>query len=132
MDTSDLPQNHPCYVEERKKIPGCFSDNVGRVIISQFVALRAKSYAFKLSDTENIKAKGIRGHAVKNHMIFDDYKKCLFGIAGLVTNFDNVSIRSFNHKLTTIVTIKLATTVFMTSELCLMIKYIPWLMDTIA
>jgi len=30
MDTSNLPENHPCFISERKKIPGLFDDSVLR------------------------------------------------------------------------------------------------------
>ncbi|KAF0747613.1 Uncharacterized protein FWK35_00022601 [Aphis craccivora] len=48
MDTANLPHNHPCYVAERKKSPGYFSDEVDGNAITEFCALRAKSYAFNV------------------------------------------------------------------------------------
>jgi len=48
MDTSNLPRNHPCYIAERKKIPGLFSDETDGEIMIDFCALRAKSYAYIL------------------------------------------------------------------------------------
>ncbi|XP_003248601.1 uncharacterized protein LOC100571252 [Acyrthosiphon pisum] len=114
MDTANLPIDHPCYVAERKKTPGFFSDDVDGDIITEFCGLRAKSYAYniyavegKVGGGENIKAKGIRAHVVKNHMTLEDHRKCLFGEVGLELNRDNVSIRSFNHQLMTIRTNKL-------------------------
>ncbi|CAI6375722.1 unnamed protein product [Macrosiphum euphorbiae] len=124
MDTANLPSDHPCYVAVRKKEPGYFSDEVDADIITEFCALRAKSYAFNVyageEDAvrdkddkdkvggEKIKAKGIRQHVVKNHMTLEDHKKCLFGEAGVEAYKDNVSIRSFKHQLMTIKTKKLA------------------------
>ncbi|XP_025199347.1 uncharacterized protein LOC112597489 [Melanaphis sacchari] len=107
MDTSDLPQDHPCYIAERKKIPGLFSDETKSEIMTEFCALRAKSYAYKINGKESIRAKGIRGHVVKNHMNFKDHYRCLFGEAGVGIYKENVSIRSFKHKLKTIKTNKL-------------------------
>ncbi|KAE9521294.1 hypothetical protein AGLY_018313 [Aphis glycines] len=115
LDTADLPSNHPCYTTARKKVPGFFSDESKGDIISEFCALRAKSYAYKIhssntADTvgrENIKAKGVRHHVVKNHMTLEDHRKCLFGEAGVKAYQENVSIRSFKHKLLTIRTNKL-------------------------
>ncbi|XP_050062269.1 uncharacterized protein LOC126551919 [Aphis gossypii] len=115
LDTADLPSNHPCYTTARKKVPGFFSDESKGDIISEFCALRAKSYAYKIhssntSDTagrESIKAKGVRRHVVKNHMTLEDHRKCLFGEAGVKAYQENVSIRSFKHKLLTIKTNKL-------------------------
>ncbi|XP_060868610.1 uncharacterized protein LOC132943592 [Metopolophium dirhodum] len=113
MDTANLPTDHPCYVASRKKDPGLFSDEVDANIITEFVALRAKSYAFNVyavgggGGGEKIKAKGIRPHVVKNHMTLEDHKKCLFGEEGLEAYKENVSIRSFNHQLVTLKTKKL-------------------------
>lgn len=106
---------------DRKKSPGFFSDEVDGNVVSEFCALRAKSYAFnvyagledegKSKDVrvggEKIKAKGIRPHVVKNHMTLEDHRKCLFGESGVGVHKENVSIRSFNHQLVTIKTMKL-------------------------
>jgi len=35
---------------------------------------------------ENIKAKGVRGHLVKNHITMEDYKKCLFWDGPIIDN----------------------------------------------
>ncbi|KAF0721301.1 Uncharacterized protein FWK35_00023996, partial [Aphis craccivora] len=108
MDTANLPHNHPCYVRERKKSPGYFSDEVDGNAITEFCALRAKSYAFNVYTgpedrvgRENIKAKGIRQHVVKNHMTLEDHRKCLFDEDGVEAYRENVSIRSFKHQLMT-------------------------------
>lgn len=78
FDTSNFPTDHPCYCSDRKKVPGTFTDETGGKIIREMVALRAKSYAYDLAGVENIKAKGVRGHVVKNHMTLDNLKQCLF------------------------------------------------------
>lgn len=107
MDTSNLPHNHPCYISERKKIPGLFSDETDGEIMIEFCALRAKSYAYIIQGKEKIKAKGIRGHVVKNQLNFKDHLRCLFGDTSLKVKTDNVSIRSFKHQLKTIKSSKL-------------------------
>lgn len=76
IDTPNLPTDHPCYMTERKKVPGYFSDKTDGKTMTEFVALRAKSYAYSLDGKYKIKAKGIRGHVVKNHMTLEDHKKC--------------------------------------------------------
>ncbi|VVC39016.1 DNA polymerase, palm domain [Cinara cedri] len=101
-DTANLPRDHSCYVAERKKIPGLFSDKSNGQTITEFCALRAKSYAYKIDGKEKIKVKGIRGHVVKNHMTFNDHKKCLFGDNDLDVYRENISIRSFHYQLKTI------------------------------
>ncbi|KNE87976.1 hypothetical protein PSTG_18630, partial [Puccinia striiformis f. sp. tritici PST-78] len=89
LDTSDLHPNHPCHTTLRKKVPGFFSDETKGYIMTEFCALRAKSYAYNIYageedeqkdkddrvGGENIKAKGIRGHVVKNHMSLADHVK---------------------------------------------------------
>lgn len=107
MDTSNLPRDHPCYISERKKIPGLFSDETDGKIMTEFIALRAKSYAYNIDGKERIKAKGIRGHVVKNHMTLENHKKCLFSNENYNKYTDNVSIRSFKHQIMTIKTKKL-------------------------
>lgn len=102
MDTSNLPNGHPCFISKRKKVPGFFSDETEGQPITEFVALRAKSYAFAVDGKENIKAKGIRKHVVKNHMNLEDHKRCLFGDNTLQKYRQNVSIRSFKHTIHTI------------------------------
>lgn len=85
MDTSNLPVMHPCHVKERKKIPGYFKDEAAGRTMYEFIALRAKSYAYKIEGeekpgevVEKLVAKGIRRHVVRNHMTFEDHKRCLF------------------------------------------------------
>ena len=114
MDTANLPRDHPCYDVSKKKVPGYFYDeNDGRTM-SEFIALRSKSYAYILEGQEKIKAKGIRGHVVKNHMTLDDYKRLLFAEEYNTEDDkfnsyrENISIRSVNHYLETIKSNKLS------------------------
>ncbi|XP_015370952.1 PREDICTED: uncharacterized protein LOC107166696 [Diuraphis noxia] len=114
MDTANLHRDHPCYVAERKKVPGFFSDETNGHTMTEFCALRAKSYAYNIYagdddrlEGEYIKAKGIRPHVVKHHMTLKEHKKCLFGEVGVEAYKENVSIRSFKHQLMTIKTRKL-------------------------
>lgn len=59
MDTSNLPQDHPCYISERKKIPGLFSDETDGAILTEFCALRAKSYAYILQRRSKPRVSGV-------------------------------------------------------------------------
>ncbi|XP_050066055.1 uncharacterized protein LOC126555136 [Aphis gossypii] len=77
-DTSNLPPDHACYTSARKRIPGLFKDETGGRTMYEFVALRAKSYAYDIEHSTTIRAKGIRGHVIRNHLTFDDHKRCLF------------------------------------------------------
>lgn len=51
---------------ERKKILGLFSNKTDGATMTEFIALRAKSCTYNIDGKEKIKAKGIRGHVVKN------------------------------------------------------------------
>ncbi|XP_022179328.1 uncharacterized protein LOC111039957 [Myzus persicae] len=137
MDTSNFSSDHPCYCIERKKLPGTFTDECKGVAIREFIALRAKSYAYNLAGDEKIIAKGISGHVVKNHLSIADHKKCLFWDSPMIdeqsarsmainqsvlfksightsssneyTPFRvNNSFRSYKHQMKTISTVKLA------------------------
>ncbi|XP_022182617.1 uncharacterized protein LOC111042347 [Myzus persicae] len=88
-------------------IPGLFSDETDGTILTEFCALQAKLYAYIIQGKKKIKSKGIRGHVVKNHLTFEDHKKCLFDDNDLDVYTQNVSIRSFKHKLKTIISKKL-------------------------
>jgi len=104
-------------------VPGFFSDEVKGHTMTEFCALRAKSYAYNIyageEDVvrdkddkdkvggETIKAKGVRQHVVKNHMTLAEHKRCLFDEGGVETYQENVSIRSFKHQIMTIKTKKL-------------------------
>jgi len=90
-----------------EKNNGTFSDETDGKIMIEFITLRAKSYAYNIEGKERIKAKGIRGHVVKNHMTLENHKKCLFGDQEYNKYTDNVSIRSFKHQIMTIETKKL-------------------------
>ena len=53
-------------------------DKLGGGIITEFVALRPKTYSYLTDDCkENKKAKGTKKSVIKRMIKFDDYKKCL-------------------------------------------------------
>jgi len=101
MDTSNLPRDHPCYIAERKKIPGLFSDETDGRVMTEFCALRAKSYAYKIQGVDDIKvqirAKGVRGHVVKHQMTFGGHRRCLFEGMDPVTN--NRQLNMWNNDI---------------------------------
>jgi len=79
MDTSNLPPDHRCFTTLRKRIPGLFKDEANGRTIFEFVALRAKSYAFVVVEHKvSIRAKGVMIHVIKNHLTLNDHKRCLF------------------------------------------------------
>ena len=76
-------------------------------IMTEFVGLRAKLYAYKIQgeDKDKKKAKGIRGSALRT-INFDDYKQCLFERENLFK--DQHLIQSRKHEVHTILQRKLA------------------------
>ena len=58
---------------------GMFKDELGGKIMTEFCALRAKAYAYKLDDdTEMKKAKGTKKCIVKREITFKNYVDSLF------------------------------------------------------
>ncbi|XP_026819007.1 uncharacterized protein LOC113557640, partial [Rhopalosiphum maidis] len=79
------------------------------LVCNRFYNVRAKSYAYDIENATTIRAKGIRGPMIRNHLTFDDNKRCLFAVDDDDddTYRDNVSIRSFKHQVKIIKTMKL-------------------------
>ena len=68
--------------------------------MSEFCALKAKTYAFKLdNDNEVKKAKGTKKCTVKNHITFNDYVNTLFNDTKLLKS--QFTFKSDHHKIYT-------------------------------
>ena len=80
FDTSNYPPNHPSGIPTgvNKMVIGMFKDEVGGKIITEFVGLRAKNYAYMCDKREYKKCKGIKMNVTKKDISFKDYKDCLF------------------------------------------------------
>ncbi|XP_015370953.1 PREDICTED: uncharacterized protein LOC107166697 [Diuraphis noxia] len=81
MDTSNLPPDHKCYSTVRKRIPGLFKNVTDSRTVYEFVALRAKSYAYDVEQDVCIRTKGVMGQVIRNHLTFAEHKRCLFADA---------------------------------------------------
>ena len=80
FDTSGYNKAHarPLPIRINKKVIGLMKDELGGRIMTRFVALRPKSYAYrKLDDKQDKRCKGIKKCVVKKTLDFDDYKNCL-------------------------------------------------------
>ncbi|KAE9523308.1 hypothetical protein AGLY_016256 [Aphis glycines] len=78
-DTSNLPNDHKCYSTARKRIPGLFKNETNGRTVYEYIALRAKSYAYDVEQDVCIRAKGVmRQHVIRNHLTFVEHKRCLF------------------------------------------------------
>ena len=96
----DKKDNRPLLIGKNKKVIGLFKDELGGKILTEFCALRAKAYAYKLDDdTEHKKGKGTKKCIIKRELMFQNYKDALFNnkvIIRLQQRF-----RSYNHKVYT-------------------------------
>ena len=102
FDTSNFPKGHSSGIEVgcNKKVVGMFKDEAGGKIISEFVGLRPKLYAYKMHEgKEEKRCKGVKKAVVKRSINFEDYKTCLF-TGKPQTRTMNV-IRSHRHELFT-------------------------------
>ena len=72
--------NRPLTIGENKKVIGLMKDELGGKIMTEFVALRVKMYAYRKIDkeVEEKRCKGTKKCVASAGHTFDDYKACLF------------------------------------------------------
>ena len=58
FDTSNYETDRPLSTGKNKKVIGLMKDELGRRIMTEFIALRPKTYAYLMDDNEVKKAKG--------------------------------------------------------------------------
>ena len=58
-DTSNYPEEHPCYSSKNKKVIGLPKDEGGGQPISEFACFRSKSHCVKFEDWQMNKCKGV-------------------------------------------------------------------------
>ena len=102
FDTSNYDKNdkRPLPIGKNKKVLGLFKDELGGKIMTEFCALRAKTYAYKLDDdTEHKKAKGTKKSVIKRELMFKNYKDSLFNDKIILRSQQR--FRSDHHRLYT-------------------------------
>ena len=102
FDTSnfDANDNRPLPIGKNKKVIGKFKDELGGKIMSEFCALKAKTYAFKLDNGNEVKkAKDTKKCVVKNHISFSNYVDILFNSSKLLKS--QFTFKSDHHKIYT-------------------------------
>ena len=80
LDTSkyDKDDNRPLPVGKNKAVIGKFKDELAGKIITEFIALRAKTYACLLdNDSEHKKDKDTKICIIKRELTFKNYKDSL-------------------------------------------------------
>ena len=78
FDTSNYEVNRPLAIGKNKKVIGLMKDELGGKIMTEFVALRPKTYSYLTDDCkEDKKAKGTKKCVIKRGLKFNHYKYCL-------------------------------------------------------
>ena len=80
-DTSNYDENDKRLlpIGKNKKVMGLFKDELGGKIMTEFLALRAKAYAYLMKDdTEHKKAKETDKYIIKRELTFKNYRDSLF------------------------------------------------------
>ena len=78
FDMSNYEVDRPLPTGKNKKVIGLMKDELGGGIITEFVALRPKTYSYLTDDwKENKRVKGTKKCVIKRMIKFDDHKKCL-------------------------------------------------------
>ena len=89
--------HRPLSVGLNKKVIGLIKDELGGEIMTEFVTLRPKMYAYKTGESQSKKCKGIKKCAVKKMISFEDYNNCL--LSGETSYRSQLMFRSSNTKL---------------------------------
>ena len=106
FDTSGYIPDRPLPVGLNKKVIGLMKDELGGEIMTEFVTLRPKMYAYKTGSAESKKCKEIKKCDVWKTISFEDYKICLFGRGSSYRS--QLMFRSLRHKVKTLEVNKLA------------------------
>ena len=100
FDTSNYDEKgkRPLPIGKNKKVIGKFKDELGRKIMTEFCALRAKAYAYKLDDdTEMKKAKSTKKCIAKREITIKNYADALFNDEVIVRS--QQKFRSDHHRV---------------------------------
>ena len=90
----------PLPIWKNKKVPGHFKDESGGKIITKFVALRPKAYAYLDRDgNDHKKAKGTKTCVIKQKIMFQNFKGCLINNKNVYRSQER--FKSYNHDVYT-------------------------------
>ena len=102
FDTSKYKKddNKPLPIGINEGVLGKFKDELKGKIMTEFIALRVKTYAYLLNDdSEHKKAKGTKKCIIKRELTFKNYKDSLFNNEVIITSQQR--FRSDRHKVYT-------------------------------
>ena len=78
FDASNYEINRPLPTGKNKQVIGLMKDELGGKIMTDFVALRRKTYSYLANDRkEDKKTKETKECVIKRRLKFNDYKYCL-------------------------------------------------------
>ena len=108
FDTSDYPNNNIFHIPRiNKKVLGKMKDECCGKIMTEFIGLRSKMYAYKVQDETVVKKlKGVKKNCIENKISFDDYYNCLFERKNVLVSMN--LIRFKKHEVYSISQNKLA------------------------
>ena len=101
FDTSNYDENdgRPLPIGKNEKII-VFKDELEGKIKTEFIALRAKVYAYKTEDGRvHKRAKGMKKCLIKREIMFEHYKDCLFNSKTIIKSQQR--FRSDHHRVYT-------------------------------
>ena len=104
FDLASYPKDHELYDPTNNKVIGKFKDESisnGVHYIKEFVALRAKLYAYSQTndDEEHKKCKGVKRQVVKKDITLQNYKEALFQGKDMKVKMN--TFRSYGHQIYT-------------------------------
>ena len=70
FDASNFEVNRPLPIGKNKTVVGIMKDELGGKSMTEFVALRPKTYSYLMDD-------GTKKYVIKQRFKFNDYKNCL-------------------------------------------------------
>ena len=100
FDTSCYDPDRPLPVGLNKKVIGLLKDELGGEIMTEFITLRPKMYAYKTGESESKKCKGIKKCFVHTKISFGDYKNCL--LSGETSYRSQLMFRSSKQEVRTL------------------------------
>jgi len=104
FDFSDYPSDHFLHSNRNKKVMGKFKDESNGKVISEYVGLAPKMYSFSGDGIWKKGAKGIKKSVVDTTLSHKKFKKVLMNQQKLKSKMN--TIRSYNHKIYAISTMK--------------------------
>ena len=100
-DTSNYAMKRPLPIGKNKKVTGIIKDWKEK-IMTEFVGLRPKTYAYLIDDGNSNKAKRTKKYVIKRILKFNDDKNCLLNneiILKLQQRFKSEALNVYTEKI---------------------------------